>query len=77
MVIWQSFDKGQEATYEAHFLQEEVAETRENASAGGVPVIGPESAPDLPVDYTNLTPGLQKFLREGKLNAEITVDRVR
>ena len=76
-IIWTSYENGQEALYESENLGVNTAEIRGNANVGKVPLVDPESDPDLPVDYTKLTPSLQKFLREGKLNPEIEVDRVR
>ena len=78
IVIWTSFtSESHEALYESRLLGVKTAEIRENADVGKGPVIDPESTPDLPVDYVELTPGLQQLLREGKANEEITVDRVR
>lgn len=77
MIIWTSFDGRQEAQYQYEILGVKTAETRENANTGGVPEVVPDSDPDLSADYAELTPGLRQFLREGKLNPEITVDRVR
>lgn len=76
-IIWGSFDRGKEALYESQFLGVKNAEIRENAGSGGVPVMDSENNPGLPLDYSKMTPGLQKLLREGKPNSEITVDKVR
>ena len=77
IVIWTSFNERNEALYESQLLGVKIDETRENADFGKALVIDPDSEADLPLDYTNMTPGLQQLLREGKLNPEITVDRVR
>ncbi len=77
MIIWSSFDDREEALYQYEILGVKTAEVRENATTGGVPGLDPDSAPDLSLDYADLTPGLQQLLREGKLNPEITVDRFR
>ena len=77
IVIWTSFNERDEALYESQLLGVKNAETRENPDLGKAPVIDPDSEPDLALDYTKLTPGLQQLLREGKLNPEITVDRAR
>ena len=77
MIIWTSFDQREEALYQYEILGVKTAEVRENATTGGVPGLDPDSAPDLSLDYADLTPGLQQLLREGKLNPEITVDRIR
>ena len=63
--------------YESELLGVKTAEIRDNADAGGAPEVDPDSYYDTPVDYADMTPGLQQFLREGKRNPEITVDRVR
>ena len=76
-IIWGSFDRGQEALYESSFMGVKTAETRANANSGGVLKVDADSDTDQPVDYSNMTPGLQQLLREGKLNPEITVDRIR
>ena len=77
IVLWNSYNLGEEALYESELLGQKTAEIRENANLGGVPEVDPDSDFDIPLDYTKMTPGLQQFLREGKLNPEITVDRVR
>ena len=77
MIIWTSFDDHEEALYQYEILGVKTAEVRENATTGGVPGLDPDSAPDLSLDYADLTPGLQQLLREGKLKPEITVDRFR
>ena len=77
IVIWTSFNERNDAEYESQLLGVKNEETRENADFGKAPMVDPDSETDLPLDYTNLTPGLQQLLREGKLNPEITVDRVR
>ena len=76
-IIWGSFDKGKEALYESRFLGVKIAETRNNADSGGVPAMDSGNTPEQPLDYSKMTPGLQKLLREGKPNPEITVDKVR
>ena len=76
-VIWNSFARGEEALNRSQILGVKNAEIRENAAVGKIPEIDPEAEADLPLDYSDLTPGLQQLLREGKLNPEITVDRVR
>ena len=77
LLIWDSIDEAEEASYISQFLRDKAAETRENAATGGVPEVDPDRDPDPTVDYSKLTPGLQQFIREGKPNPEITVDLVR
>ena len=76
-IIWGSFDSGQEALYESSFLGVKTAETRANANSGGALKADANSDTDPPLDYSNMTPGLQQLLREGKLNPDIMVDRIR
>ena len=77
IVIWESFNVGEEAIYESRFLGVKNQEVRENAGAGKMPEVDLKAAPALPVDYGELTPGLQELVREGKVTEKMTVDRVR
>ena len=77
MVIWNSFNDGEEAIYESSLLGVKNKEVRENANLGKLPEVYLDAAPELPVDYEDLTPGLQELVREGKANEKMTVDRVR
>ena len=77
MVIWNSFNDGEEAIYESSLLGVKNKEVRENANVGKLPEVDLDAAPELPVDYEDLILGLQELAREGKANEKMTVDRVR
>ncbi|PKB72839.1 MAG: hypothetical protein BZY75_04830 [SAR202 cluster bacterium Io17-Chloro-G7] len=77
VIIWDSFYEGEKALYESEFLRVKTAETRENPNIGGPVEPAPDNEDFVPVDYQKMTPGLQELVREGKPNAEITVDRIR
>ena len=77
IVIWESFNVGEEAIYESRFLGVKNQEVRENANVGKLPEVDLDAAPELPVDYEDLILGLQELVRVRKANEKMTVDRVR
>ena len=77
IVIWNSFNAGEEAIDKSRFLGVKNQEVRENADVGKLPEVDLDAAPELPVDYEDLILGLQELAREGKANEKMTVDRVR
>ena len=77
IVIWKSFNAGEEAIYESRFLGVKNQEVRENADSGKLPEVDLDDAAELLVDYEDLTTGLQELVREGKANEKMTVGRAR